>query len=219
MSASASARRRTRASSRATSRRTAGCCARRPPYLAKHGMPKVPNDLTKHNCIGIRQGEEAYGVWRLASGRGKSAQSEAVKIARQPDHQRRRDRGELGARRPRHPDARRVGHRAIPAQRAPGRTCCRSTTRPTPTSTRFIRSAISLRRECAPSSISWRCRSRSRRPQARLRRGAWLQLKCDPVDRGAETTVVRSSSAAKGSVDDVLRALRTLLKSLFFYLT
>ena len=50
-----------------------------PAYLAKHGVPKVPNDLTKHNCIGIRQGEEAYGVWRLASGRGKSATTEAVK--------------------------------------------------------------------------------------------------------------------------------------------
>ena len=51
-----------------------------PAYLAKHGVPKVPNDLGKHNCIGIRQGEEAYGVWRLASGRGKSAATEAVKI-------------------------------------------------------------------------------------------------------------------------------------------
>jgi LysR family transcriptional regulator, transcriptional activator for dmlA len=50
-----------------------------PAYLAKHGMPKVPNDLTRHNCIGIRQGEEAYGVWRLSSGRGKSAHTEAVK--------------------------------------------------------------------------------------------------------------------------------------------
>src|SRR5580765_4381412 len=51
-----------------------------PAYLSKHGMPKVPNDLTRHNCIGIRQGEEAYGVWRLASGRGKGATTEAVKI-------------------------------------------------------------------------------------------------------------------------------------------
>ena len=50
-----------------------------PAYLAKHGMPMGPNDLTKHNCIGIRQGEEAYGVWRLTSGRGKNATSEAVK--------------------------------------------------------------------------------------------------------------------------------------------
>jgi DNA-binding transcriptional LysR family regulator len=50
-----------------------------PGYLAKHGIPKVPNDLTRHNCIGIRQGEEAYGVWRLASGRGRNATTEAVK--------------------------------------------------------------------------------------------------------------------------------------------
>ncbi|MDZ5454946.1 LysR family transcriptional regulator [Azohydromonas lata] len=50
-----------------------------PAYLAKHGTPKVPNDLTQHNCIGIRQGEEAYGVWRLSSGRGRNAVTEAVK--------------------------------------------------------------------------------------------------------------------------------------------
>jgi DNA-binding transcriptional LysR family regulator len=51
-----------------------------PAYLAKHGTPKVPNDLTQHNCIGIRQGEEAYGVWRLLSGRGRHAVTETVKI-------------------------------------------------------------------------------------------------------------------------------------------
>jgi LysR family transcriptional regulator, transcriptional activator for dmlA len=50
-----------------------------PSYLAKRGTPKVPNDLTRHNCIGIRQGEEAYGVWRLSSGHGKSATTEAIK--------------------------------------------------------------------------------------------------------------------------------------------
>ncbi len=50
-----------------------------PSYLAKHGMPKVPHDLTRHNCIGIRQGEEAYGVWRLSHGRGKTVSTEAVK--------------------------------------------------------------------------------------------------------------------------------------------
>lgn len=49
-----------------------------PAYLAKHGSPRVPNDLTKHNCIGIRQGEEAYGVWRLSSGT-RNATTEAVK--------------------------------------------------------------------------------------------------------------------------------------------
>ncbi len=50
-----------------------------PSYLAKRGTPRVPNDLTRHNCIGIRQGEEAYGLWRLTNGRGKSATTEAVK--------------------------------------------------------------------------------------------------------------------------------------------
>ncbi len=50
-----------------------------PAYLARHGVPKVPHDLTRHNCIGIRQGEEAYGVWRLSSGRGRHQRSEAIR--------------------------------------------------------------------------------------------------------------------------------------------
>ena len=48
--------------------------------LAKHGTPKVPNDLAQHNCIGIRQGEEAYGVWRLSSGRGRNEATETGKV-------------------------------------------------------------------------------------------------------------------------------------------
>jgi LysR family transcriptional regulator, transcriptional activator for dmlA len=50
-----------------------------PAYLARRGEPRVPNDLAQHNCIGIRQGEEAYGVWRLSSGRGRSARVESIK--------------------------------------------------------------------------------------------------------------------------------------------
>ncbi|MDQ6681485.1 MAG: LysR substrate-binding domain-containing protein [Pseudomonadota bacterium] len=50
-----------------------------PSYLTKHGVPKVPNDLIRHNCIGIRQGAEAYGVWRLSTGRAKTATTTAVK--------------------------------------------------------------------------------------------------------------------------------------------
>jgi DNA-binding transcriptional LysR family regulator len=50
-----------------------------PAYLARHGTPKVPNDLARHNCIGIRQGDEAYGLWRLSSGKGRQTSTEAVK--------------------------------------------------------------------------------------------------------------------------------------------
>jgi LysR family transcriptional regulator, transcriptional activator for dmlA len=50
-----------------------------PAYLARHGEPKLPKDLARHNCIGIRQGQEAYGVWRLSSGRGGGTQ-EAVRV-------------------------------------------------------------------------------------------------------------------------------------------
>ncbi|WP_280154728.1 LysR substrate-binding domain-containing protein [Piscinibacter sp. XHJ-5] len=50
-----------------------------PAYLARHGEPRVPHDLARHNCIGIRQGDEAYGVWRLAPARGRQPRAEAVK--------------------------------------------------------------------------------------------------------------------------------------------
>jgi LysR family transcriptional activator of dmlA len=51
-----------------------------PSYLAAHGVPLTAHDLTRHNCIGIRQGDEAYGVWRLTSGRGASRKTESVRI-------------------------------------------------------------------------------------------------------------------------------------------
>ena len=51
-----------------------------PEYLARRGTPKTPNDLAAHSCIGIRQGEEAYGTWRLTSGRGRGAVAQAVKV-------------------------------------------------------------------------------------------------------------------------------------------
>ena len=47
-----------------------------PSYLALHGAPALPHDLTRHNCLGIRQGDEAYGVWRLTSGK----RTETVKV-------------------------------------------------------------------------------------------------------------------------------------------
>lgn len=51
-----------------------------PAYLKQHGEPKVPNDLTRHQCIGIRQGEEAYGVWRLSMPSSRKPSTQAVKI-------------------------------------------------------------------------------------------------------------------------------------------
>jgi LysR family transcriptional regulator, transcriptional activator for dmlA len=62
---------------RLASNRRLLCAA--PAYLEKYGMPKSPNDLTRHNCIGIRQGELAYGLWRLSVGRGRHVKVEAVK--------------------------------------------------------------------------------------------------------------------------------------------
>ena len=43
-----------------------------PSYIKEYGEPKSPSDLIKHNCIGIRQGDEGYGLWRFSSGKGKS---------------------------------------------------------------------------------------------------------------------------------------------------
>ncbi len=50
-----------------------------PGYLARHGNPKTPDDLTRHQCITIRQGDEAYGVWRLR-GRGRHAVAKSIKV-------------------------------------------------------------------------------------------------------------------------------------------
>lgn len=47
-----------------------------PAYLAKHGTPRAPQDLAGHECICIRQGDEAHGSWRLSSGK----RTEAVKV-------------------------------------------------------------------------------------------------------------------------------------------
>lgn len=55
-----------------------------PAYLKKHGEPKTPGDLVQHNCIGIRQGDEAYGLWRFSTttgkGKSKSESMESVKV-------------------------------------------------------------------------------------------------------------------------------------------
>jgi DNA-binding transcriptional LysR family regulator len=51
-----------------------------PKYLAQRGEPRTPAELRQHNCICIRQGGEAYGVWRLYAGREMERNAEAVKV-------------------------------------------------------------------------------------------------------------------------------------------
>lgn len=51
-----------------------------PTYIKKFGTPKTPEDLTKHNCIGIRQGDEAYGLWRFTTSKGKTKESQTYNI-------------------------------------------------------------------------------------------------------------------------------------------
>lgn len=51
-----------------------------PKYLARRGEPKSPAELSRHNCICIRQGDEAYGVWRLHAGRDTERNTHAVKV-------------------------------------------------------------------------------------------------------------------------------------------
>ncbi|MFL6673266.1 MAG: LysR family transcriptional regulator [Massilia sp.] len=51
-----------------------------PKYLARHGEPKTPLDLARHNCISIRQGDEAYGLWRLVPAREGGRGAQAVKV-------------------------------------------------------------------------------------------------------------------------------------------
>lgn len=50
-----------------------------PSYLERFGVPQLPQDLVAHRCIAIRQGDDAYGTWRLSTGRGTRARSETVK--------------------------------------------------------------------------------------------------------------------------------------------
>lgn len=55
-----------------------------PAYLARAGTPQSPQDLARHACIGIRQGDEAYGVWRLTPARGAGRASEVTVKTRGP---------------------------------------------------------------------------------------------------------------------------------------
>jgi len=47
-----------------------------PAYLARRGRPAVPSDLSRHDCIVLRQNDTVYGQWHFAKGRG----NETVKV-------------------------------------------------------------------------------------------------------------------------------------------
>ncbi|HEY6099679.1 MAG TPA: LysR substrate-binding domain-containing protein [Anaeromyxobacter sp.] len=47
-----------------------------PRYLQERGRPQAPNDLTRHDCIVLRQNDAAYGIWRFTRGR----KTETVKV-------------------------------------------------------------------------------------------------------------------------------------------
>ena len=51
-----------------------------PKYIDAHGAPAHPSDLVRHNCICIRQGDEAYGTWRLHPDRDSNGPGESVKV-------------------------------------------------------------------------------------------------------------------------------------------
>jgi LysR family transcriptional activator of dmlA len=51
-----------------------------PKYLAARGQPAQPADLVFHDCISIRQGNEAYGTWRLRRQCDASGVGEAIKV-------------------------------------------------------------------------------------------------------------------------------------------
>ncbi len=50
-----------------------------PGYLAARGAPASPADLARHNCICIRQGDDAHGTWRLHRD-GADGPGETVKV-------------------------------------------------------------------------------------------------------------------------------------------
>jgi DNA-binding transcriptional LysR family regulator len=47
-----------------------------PSYLKASGRPQFPNDLTRHNCLVVRQDDVAYGQWHFTKGR----KSQTVKV-------------------------------------------------------------------------------------------------------------------------------------------
>jgi LysR family transcriptional activator of dmlA len=50
-----------------------------PAYLQRHGMPRTPADLTRHECVLLRERSEPFGTWRLQNTQG-ARESAGVKV-------------------------------------------------------------------------------------------------------------------------------------------
>lgn len=48
-----------------------------PAYVERHGMPNTVADLTRHQCLVIRERNESFGIWRLTGPKG----TETVKVS------------------------------------------------------------------------------------------------------------------------------------------
>jgi LysR family transcriptional activator of dmlA len=51
-----------------------------PAYLAARGIPECPRDLREHDCIDLRHGTQAQGVWRFTPGGHPGAHPESIRI-------------------------------------------------------------------------------------------------------------------------------------------
>ncbi len=47
-----------------------------PSYVARAGLPRTPRELSRHDCLFLREGDEAFGSWSLSQG----GQQETVKV-------------------------------------------------------------------------------------------------------------------------------------------
>ncbi|WP_034299000.1 LysR substrate-binding domain-containing protein [Herbaspirillum sp. RV1423] len=48
-----------------------------PDYLTRHGAPEILSDLTRHQCLVIRERNQSFGIWRMMGPKG----AETVKVA------------------------------------------------------------------------------------------------------------------------------------------
>jgi len=81
-----------------------------PAYLQRHGMPASLSELTRHQCLVIRERNQSFGIWRMLGPNGM----ETVKGRRRPGIESWRDHSPMGGGRPWHHLALDLGCRRQP---------------------------------------------------------------------------------------------------------